>query len=112
MKEKLKKIFENGRWVLIFLFILEVILVMFVTPNTYDDAWFISQISSELDPATNQLIEHSIMDFVKDRYQTWTSRVIVEFVLCLNLRISKYLWILLEAVMVTIVRIFNIKVIL
>lgn len=103
LKEKIKKIFENGTGSLILLFILEIILIFFVTPNMYDDEWFIKQITNELDPETNQVIEHTIPDFVKGRYSNWSSRVIIEFILCLTLKTSKYLWILIEALMVTLV---------
>ena len=37
------------------------------------------------------------------RYSWWSSRVIIEFILCAVLKTSKYLWILLEAIMVTII---------
>ena len=40
-KEVVKKFFMNGRKALFILFILEIILTMFITPNTYDDEWFI-----------------------------------------------------------------------
>ena len=103
MNEKIKKIFENGRVVLILLFVLEIVLSIFITPNLYDDAWFIEQVTNELDPETNQVIEHTIIDFVKDRYFNWSSRVIIEFTLCLVLKTSKYMWILIEALMVTLV---------
>lgn len=101
MKEKLKKIFENGTHALILLFILEIILIMFVTPNLYDDEWFIKQVTNEINPETNEVIEHTITGFVQGRYFGWSSRVIIEFILCLTLKTSKYLWILLEALMVT-----------
>lgn len=103
MKEKIKKIYENGTYALILLFILEIILIMFVTPNLYDDEWFIKQVTNEINPETNEVIEHTITGFVQKRYFTWSSRVIIEFILCLTLKTSKYLWILLEALMVTIV---------
>lgn len=103
MKEKIKKIYENGTYALILLFILEIILIMFVTPNLYDDEWFIKQVTNEINPETNEVIEHTITGFVQERYFNWSSRVIIEFILCLTLKTSKYLWILLEALMVTIV---------
>ena len=103
MNEKIKKNFENGRVVLILLFVLEIVLSIFITPNLYDDAWFIEQVTNELDTETNQVIEHTIIDFVKDRYFNWSSRVIIEFTLCLVLKTSKYMWILIEALMVTLV---------
>lgn len=107
MKEKMKKIikkfFEDGRGALILLFVLEIILTMFITPNTYDDEWFMKQITNELNPETNEVIEHTVKDFVINRYHTWSSRVIIEFTLCTVLKTSKYMWILLEAFMVTLV---------
>lgn len=103
MKEKIKKLYENGTYALILLFILEIILIMFVTPNLYDDEWFIKQVTNEINPETNEVIEHTITGFVQERYFNWSSRVIIEFILCLTLKTSKYLWILLEALMVTIV---------
>jgi len=90
MKEKIDKFLkENGRFAIIILFILELILSLFITPSRFDDAYFIEQ-------ATNS----SIFSFVAGRYNSWTSRVIIEFVLCSVLKVSKYLWILLEAFMV------------
>lgn len=99
---------------LIILFVLEIVLSIFITPNLYDDEWFIEQITNELDPQTNEVIEHTIIDFVSGRYYNWSSRVIIEFILCLVLKISKYLWILIEVLMVTLAgysisKIFTIK---
>lgn len=104
MKEKIKK-FLNSRIniFLLVLFILEIILSIFITPNLYDDAWFMEQVTNELNEETGEVTEHTIIDFVTDRYSTWSSRVIIEFTLCLVLKTSKYMWILLEALMVTLV---------
>ena len=90
MKEKFKKFLENGRGVILALFILELALTIFVTPNKFDDKTFIDNIAS-----------NSIISYVGPRYFWWTSRTIIEFTLCLVLKTSKYLWILLEALMVT-----------
>lgn len=100
---KIKDFLKNGRSVLVILFALEIILSIFITPNLYDDKWFIEQVTNELDPATNQVIEHTIMEFVTSRYYNWSSRVIIEFTLCLVLKVSKYMWVLLEVLMVTLV---------
>lgn len=90
MKEKLKKFLENGRGVILALFILELALTMLVTPNKFDDKTFLENIAS-----------NSIISYVGPRYYWWTSRTIIEFTLCLVLKTSKYLWILIEALMVT-----------
>lgn len=93
MKEKIKKFLsENGRTVIIAIFILEFILTVFITPNRYDDDFFIEQ-------ATN----NSVLKFVTERYSEWTSRVIIEFVLCTVLKTSKYLWILLQSFMMAVI---------
>lgn len=97
------KILKNGRLALIIIFILELTLTFFITPSKYDDKWFIEQVTNELNPETGEIIEHTITDFVADRYNSWSSRVIIEFVLCLVLKTSKYLWILLECLMVVLV---------
>ena len=60
MKEKIKEIFKkiisNGRWILILLLVLELFLNIFITPNTYDDEWFITQITDELNTETGEII--------------------------------------------------------
>lgn len=102
-KEIIKKIFKDGRGALVVLFVLQLVLTIFITPNTYDDEWFINQITDELNIETNEIIEHTISDFITERYQTWSSRVIIELVLCLVLKTSKYLWILIQSLMLVLV---------
>ncbi len=92
MKEKIKKIFENGKGVFITLFILELAVTMFITPNKYDDKTFLESVTGT-----------SIISYIGPRYFTWTSRFFIEYVLCLVLKISKYAWVLIEALMVTLV---------
>ena len=89
-KEKLNKFLENGRSAILAIFILEFVLTLFVTPNKFDDEYFLEQVTN-----------NSILGFVSSRYAWWSSRVIIEFVLCAVLKTSKYLWILIEALMVT-----------
>lgn len=90
MKDKIKKFFEeNGRLAIFFLFLLELIATIFITPNKFDDQYFIEQVTNK-----------SILSFVLPRYSWWTSRIFIEFVLCFVLKTSKYLWILIEAGMV------------
>ena len=93
MKDKVKDFFkENGRMVILAIFIAEIILTIFITPNQYDDDFFIGKAA-----------EGNIFGFVQDRYFNWTSRVLIEYVLCFVLKTSKYLWILLQALMVTLI---------
>lgn len=90
IKEKINKFLENGRGAILAIFILEFILTFFVTPNKFDDEYFLEQVTN-----------HSVLSFAISRYSWWSSRVIIEFILCTILKTSKYLWILLEAAMVT-----------
>lgn len=92
MKEKINKFLDNGRGAILAIFILELILTFFVTPNKFDDEYFLEQVTN-----------NSCLSFVMSRYSWWSSRVIIEFILCAVLKTSKYLWILLEAIMVTII---------
>ena len=90
MKEKIQKFLKNGNGALLALFILELVLMFFITPNKYDDQVFLESVTGT-----------SVWSYVGPRYYNWSSRLIIEFVLCSVLKISKYLWILIEALMVT-----------
>lgn len=92
MKEKIKKFFQNGRGAIFALFLLELFLTIFITPNKYDDKTFLENVTGT-----------TIWSYVAPRYFTWTSRFLIEYTLCGVLKISKYLWILIEALMVTLV---------
>lgn len=90
MKEKIQKFLKSENIVLLALFILEIGLMIFITPNRYDDQVFLESVTGK-----------SVWSYVGPRYYNWSSRLIIEFVLCSVLKISKYLWILIEALMVT-----------
>ena len=92
MKEKIKKFLSDGRGALFALFILELILTIFITPNKYDDETFLDSVTGT-----------TVFSYVGPRYFNWTSRFIIEYVLCSVLKISKYMWILLQALMVTLI---------
>lgn len=89
MKEKIRKFLDNGRDAIVLIFILHLILMMFITPNKYDDAIFLENIA-----------EQSIISYIGPRYFDWTSRFLIEFALCGVLKVSKYLWVLVESLMV------------
>ena len=89
MKEKFKKFLKDGRGAIFALFILELILMFFITPNRYDDKVFLESVTGK-----------SVWEYVGTRYYDWSSRVMIEFMLCSVLKISKYLWIFIEALMV------------
>ncbi len=89
IKEKISKFLENGRGAILAIFILEFVLTFFVTPNKFDDEYFLEQVTNK-----------SVLSFALSRYSWWSSRVIIEFILCAVLKTSKYLWIFFEAGMV------------
>ena len=89
MKEKIQKFLKSTNAILLALFILELVLMFFITPNKYDDKVFLESVTGT-----------SVWSYVGPRYYNWTSRLIIEFILCSVLKISKYLWILIEALMV------------
>lgn len=91
MKEKVKKVFQNGNWVFFAIFILELILTIFITPNKYDDSKFLEWLTTD----------RTIINILIERYQTWTSRVIIDGTLFSILRTSKYLWVFGQAGMMT-----------
>ena len=90
MKEKIEKFVKNGRGAILIIFLLELFLTFFITPNRYDDAWFLEQVTGK-----------SILSFEIERYSNWTSRFLIEIAECFVLKTSKFLWILVEALMVT-----------
>lgn len=90
MKEKIEKLVKNGRGAILIIFLLELFLTFFITPNRYDDAWFLEQVTGK-----------SILSFEIERYSNWTSRFLIEIAECFVLKTSKFLWILVEALMVT-----------
>lgn len=93
MKERVKEFFsKDSRKILLLLFILQLVVCLIITPNRYDDEFYIRNISNR-----------SIVDFVGERYATWTSRVMIEFTLCFVLKTSKYLWIILQAALMTLI---------
>ena len=68
MKEKIQKFLKSSNAILLALFILELVLMFFITPNKYDDAIFLENIA-----------EQSIISYIGPRYFDWTSRFLIEF---------------------------------
>ena len=87
--EKVRDFFkQNGRMVLVIIFILELILMVFITPDRYDDAYYLGKAK-----------EGDIFEYIKMRYATWSSRLLSEITIISMFRVSKYLWMILEALM-------------
>ena len=81
---------NQGKCLLIF-FILEFFISIWITPNKYDSEFFIKQMQ-----------EMSIWDFISMRYQTWTSRVFIETLICLILPKTGIIWAMLNTIIMTI----------
>lgn len=89
MKRFLK---DNKSIAILLVFLFELIVCIIVTPDRYDSAFFISQMK-----------EFSISDFIGMRYKTWTSRVLIEFVVCTVLTHNRLIWSILNASMMTLI---------
>lgn len=81
----------NQRKCLLIFFILEFFISIWITPNKYDSEFFIKQMQ-----------EMSIWDFISMRYQTWTSRIFIETLICLILPKTGIIWAMLNTIMMTI----------
>ena len=91
MKEEIKSFLgKDITKVVLLLFVLQFILYIFITPNRYDDEFFI-----------NRITEYSMEEFLSMRWEEWTSRMLIEFVLCSVLKISKYAWIIGQTLAMT-----------
>ena len=88
MKEKFKNFIRNEKTIIILFIILELFLMVFVNTNIEDDSFFI-----ELGKNNSNTFE-----IVKNRYNTWSSRVFIEFVLIEVLK-SKVLWAIIQSLM-------------
>ncbi len=87
--EKVKNFFkENGRMVLLIIFILELILMVFITPNRYDDAYYIEKAK-----------DGNVSEYIRMRYTTWSSRLLSEITIIGMFKLSKYMWMIIEALM-------------
>ena len=89
-KEKFEKFIKSDYSIFLLLFLLELVLTIFITPNKYDDATFLGWVK-----------ERRVIDIVSERYFTWTSRVIIEFIFLSIFTLSKYVWVLVQALMMT-----------
>lgn len=89
---KIKNFFKsNTRIAVLILFILEFCISIWITPDKYDSEFFI-----------NQVKEMSVLNFVKMRYQTWTSRILIETLIGVILLKSRFVWVILNTLMMTI----------
>lgn len=81
IRDKIEKIFDSDYRGIAILFILQFILFITVKPIRYDDAFYIESITGT-----------PVLSFVFNRYQNWTSRVLIEATLGFIFRYSQYIW--------------------
>lgn len=86
----LKKIIINKKILYLIIFILIVLIHLLLKTNTNDDIWFKSIIRS-----INELPSYLV-----SRYNNWTSRLIIESILIILLKLPKLIWCLLNCLMI------------
>lgn len=91
--ENIKKIFKNNFYLsIVILFILELFISIWVTPDRYDSAFFIQKMK-----------EMSLGEFLSMRYNVWTSRILIEAVVCTVLSHNRLIWVLINTFMMTLI---------
>ena len=91
--KKIKNFFKTNLRVAVFvLFILELFINIWIVPTQYDGLYFIEKMN-----------EMSMLKFIEMRYNTWTSRIILEIVTCFILKKPALLWALLNTIMTTLI---------
>lgn len=92
LKEKIKSLFDGDYRGIAILFVLQIILFITIKPIMYDDASYITAVTGV-----------PISEFVIERYQTWTSRVLIEATLGFIFQFSKYIWIFGTVLLMTLI---------
>ena len=92
LKEKIKSLFDGDYRGIAILFVLQIILFITIKPIMYDDASYITAVTGV-----------PISEFVMERYQTWTSRVLIEATLGFIFQFSKYIWIFGTVLLMTLI---------
>jgi hypothetical protein len=76
MKDKIKKIINSKNAPFIILFLVMLIINVFKSTVSNDDAWFAQIINGNINPNIKNMNE-----YMHWRYETWSSRLIIEFFL-------------------------------
>lgn len=97
LKETLKKIYNSIYFPFLVLFCVQLILNIFKTIGFGDDTWFREILSNK-----DMVPSGTVTEYLKLRYNTWTSRVIIEFFLVNLLQINSIVWKVFDAVIFTI----------
>ena len=91
--ENIKKILKNNFYLaIIILFILELFISIWITPDRYDSAFFIQKMK-----------EMSLSEFLSMRYNVWTSRILIEAVVCTVLSHNRLIWVMINTFMMTLI---------
>lgn len=89
MKEKIKNFFKDGRAAIVLVIVLEIIITLLVGTFGRDDEFFTNL-------GTNG---ENLFSILSGRYNTWSSRVIIEGILILIAPLNKIVWVVLNALM-------------
>ena len=91
--ENIKKILKNNFYLaIIILFILELFISIWITPDRYDSAFFIQKMK-----------EMSLSEFLSMRYNVWTSRILIEAIVCTVLSHNRLIWVMINTFMMTLI---------
>ena len=91
--KKVKDFFKtNLHLAVLVLFVLEFFINIWIVPTRHDGIYFIERMN-----------EMSMLKFIEMRYNTWTSRIILEIITCFILTKPAIFWILLNTIMTTLI---------
>ena len=97
IKENLKKIYNSIYFPFLILFLVQLGLNIFKTIGFGDDTWFREILDNK------QMVPNgTVIEYLKWRYDTWTSRIIIEFFLVNLLQINSIIWKIFDAVILTV----------
>ena len=86
----MKKILKKSIIPFIILFISMVIIHLLFKINWGDDVWFKS------------IADQGIIDYIGNRYSTWSSRIIIETIMIFLLQLPSFIWAILDSLIITI----------
>lgn len=86
--KKILKLIKSRKFILIFSFIFFFAISLFLNTNFGDDLWF------------KERFKDGIFEFLKSRYNIWSSRLVIEFFLVVLLQFPKVIWCLLNSLVI------------
>lgn len=97
IKEILIKIYNSIYFPFLILFGVQLFLNVFKNIGFGDDTWFTEILSNK-----QMVPSGTVTEYLKWRYDTWTSRIIIEFFLVNLLQINSIVWKIFDAVILTV----------